>query len=1501
MSQVIKKHQKGGSLTIDGIKYDATPEFINALTTHLRDTAGTDAQTLAGLSNALQDGQDLRYDSAANTISGMYGDWSGITDRQNNLRGANSSRWRKWWEAQFDTDAHRFRNALSAIGSFHYQVPKVTEETPTNLKDIYGDTAWFDYIDKDGTKVWSENSAKNAGLMQRLDDMTAYLSDPEAGKKIYKLASQYTPEHMSALQGLYNQSKDRWADTLNQIKTRARNNQLDEDDIKFLNNFFIAKPNATPEEIAAAEEAAALAADKKRFVDAGFDYDKWSPYLTWNSDKNYWNVSGAGQEAFRSAFGGNGNYDFNDAFATSNYSNGYDFLNGYVVIGDRLYKASDAEDPNSDLAKWLSRKGGVRELNAAMRLIDANNQMEQLWGNTPDWSRGDTKHYMNWVNPNGNIFYRGVTGSYNWDKSNPNATQLAQFVEINPELADPFGRYTPQYMETDAYGNAFLNEDGTAVAYNGTPIKRENPDENAAFYRRELMYSDNPNSKFNGRYLVGDAEDENGNHTGLGFWIDPNNASSDWIVDANWNNYVSGMENTGIQLPPEMAQILSKYQGVMDGLQNNPVLRDKFIKMLATKVASNWNLITGEKSMTPNDWKLLGISDPSDIETLMRIVREKGAFKIFRGSKNSRRSEYAVIKPTLHKDGGKIEKHDIGQLLGKSDTNKSAPTQMKTDKPIRDIRRFHEIGSGDTQQKHDYLELMALIGDLASLGISLGTGWNPAGSIAAGLTGIGGSTAGFAADVRRDGFQGRDLLDYGINLGLDTLSFIPIVGNGPKVAKITKTLTKHRKLIKNLMTAAATAGIVTTGSMAYQKLENGENLNIRDIRSIVNAIGGATHLWRNGIKGLPKRGTGTVELPRVIPKQGKSVSEFEVPESAFSAIAKAKDKEGVAEILAKELNKSVAEGDTKWTKESIIDNFDLSKIVSSRKRFLLFGENKDKIKNLSEKMKKGKLDWDNRSVLGGEKAKQRSSDYNAILEGKQRIKTEVERPWNEVVPDRKNQYFVEDGEYFVNPSVERVVTEISPLQTKYRKLPGIRPITSGIVVSPYVEDHLGIATKNYNSEKPIKEAIAPSVATYGYQWRPVMQPVFKKGGKIEKGQSGLKFNGPILNPDFSSGFKFKTDPLYTVPTGSTTTFTPSSPTPLNSSTTSFKVANPMTGQPVQSTVKTTGTESIQGTESEGKQNPYIQGTFSEQKWNPDLNVPLNWARSLYAMKQSDKQLENFLNRPHYQMQGPILNAPRYINTGTGNAYRTQADNTRISKPVTSDAMQNDLMQRSRQQEARQLELQGALADSQEYGQYKAGLDEFTNNNILRNTDIANQNGQLRWQHELESIQAKNANIAEKSKFFDQAAYATQDWWNRNYQMLQGFEGSKAYTQKLRDMDDWYRQERLEIDKKNLDDNALAQELASLNTRLALKKQELGYDNLYWNMSPWFRRRVNKNIHIAKSGGKVSSDGKRSAVTYSRDPYPEVLLQNTKDSSQAVKQLNDAIIKLLLQTKPINVH
>lgn len=168
----------------------------------------------------------------------------------------------------------------------------------------------------------------------------------------------------------------------------------------------------------------------------------------------------------------------------------------------------------------------------------------------------------------------------------------------------------------------------------------------------------------------------------------------------------------------------------------------------------------------------------------------------------------------------------------------------------------------------------------------------------------------------------------------------------------------------------------------------------------------------------------------------------------------------------------------------------------------------------------------------------------------------------------------------------------------------------------------------------------------------------------------------------------------------------------------------------------------------------------------DLNVPINWLRAAYSMKQSDKQLQNFLNRPRYYVSAPQLNASRFIDSGQKDAYNLAANKTRMFKPVTSDFTANDAALRQRHAEATNLELQGNLAHSQEVGRYHAALDEFNNQNAIRNTEVANQNRHLDWQHNLEDIQAKNANIAEKSKFFDQAAYATQDWYNRQLGLAQ---------------------------------------------------------------------------------------------------------------------------------------
>ena len=181
MSQV-KKLQSGGSLTIDGKKYDATPEFIQALSEYLhgyRDSAAP----LAGLTAALQRGENVTYDSIGNTITGMKGNWAGIDEKAESKRQSGRSQWKRKWDATFNNDAHKFRNAVSLLAGFTYNTP--TESVPTNQKDIYGDRTWFKW--NDNNQLISDAS-ENLGINARLDAMAKYLgmSEEDANKE-YRL------------------------------------------------------------------------------------------------------------------------------------------------------------------------------------------------------------------------------------------------------------------------------------------------------------------------------------------------------------------------------------------------------------------------------------------------------------------------------------------------------------------------------------------------------------------------------------------------------------------------------------------------------------------------------------------------------------------------------------------------------------------------------------------------------------------------------------------------------------------------------------------------------------------------------------------------------------------------------------------------------------------------------------------------------------------------------------------------------------------------------------------------------------------------------------------------------------------------------------------------------------------------------------------------------------------------------------------------------------------
>lgn len=1373
MSQV-KKLQTGGSITIDGIKYDATPEFINALSSHIGSVAGTDAQTLAGLTNALQNGENLTYNSASNTITGMNGLWGGISDRQNENRRANTSRWRKFWDAQFDTDAHRFRNALTAIGSFHWQPNDKKEDETSNLKDIYGDKTWYKYdVDKDGNKTWLDNAGENIAIAQRLADVTSYLKDPEAGKKAYRLGSWYTPDRVAALQGLYGKyTPETWQAGLDAIAERAKSNTLYAEDRAFLANFNIVEPD----EAAATTSGSGLsAADRTKWNNAGHGgladllggraHINDDGSISLNEGESWgWNL---GDLEGRNIW-------FNDDFFNSRYGadGSFDPYRNYTLYNNRLYALD-----NPTLARILNADGGFNAMMKSGNWTGADNQIltrfTDLARENPAYLNPD--QYSTFLSADPNYRFSDLTGLAT-TKGMTDDQQLIQYVNLGDDsLEGPYRRYNYKY--------ALLNNRG-GLERELTPeevIQLENGQARETglnTYKRTVGQN---NDAYNNRYYE-DILDKNGKATGFRFYRSINNPNEDVILHMP-EIYASGTENQDIVLPKEVAQILMNNPNWLNNVIGDARNKKNFMTVLSSLVQSNFISQHAHLPASEANWfRKMGFSE-AEINQLVEAFRNSR-----RGSRAQRRSDRLVTAPTLQKNGGVLTEQK-GGIAGGAKTATGVTEKRVSTTNTNPKNAAGVIGDSKNWTDADTADMVALAADLGSLT----TAFIPGANLASVATGAAGSTARFYADRQR-GTKGAGL-NYLLNLGMDATMLLPVLGGMGKMARIPMAV---KKALPTIVKAASVyglgAGVVDTAN----KIASGQKFTVRDVDMLVNAITAGVGLGKSGGFG---RSTKTIKTKAYSENFKIGDSDVTLDDAAIKKVLAASDQPKALREAIKAKVPNASDKDIAAAAESLLKE---KKTIWQRVR----GKDGDIVVDAKKKTIKSTTTQqanDNKWHDWWYGVGNRQKAYNAQLQGEPTLRQEI------VLPSGNRSELM-----LLEPNLPAVVKQVGSPRQGIALPQWINPFTSA----------------NYQ----LNQDQQPTGA--------VMQPLFKKGGKIVRAQDGdelqkyLDDQQDAINLGLTANRKVKIRPDST-----------------------------------------------------------NQGTFSVKKYVPDLNVPLNWARSLYAMKQSDNQLENFLNRPGYQMQDALLNTPRFISSGRGDAYRALANQARMSKPVTSDAMQNDLMQRQRQQEAFNYEMQGTLADSEDFGKYLSGLQDFWNNEQLRHVNVANQNGQLRWQHEIENVQAKNANIAEKSKFFDQAAYATQDWYNRNWQMRNQLEASKAYNRDLAKLDEWYRNEmdnfnRLYKDDPNSENAQRA--LATIKSQLALKQKGLGYSGLYAQLSPAFK------AGILKSGGKVS-DGKRSAVTYSKDPYPELLLQNSKDSAQAVKQLNDAIIKLLLQTKPINVH
>ena len=175
---------------------------------------------------------------------------------------------------------------------------------------------------------------------------------------------------------------------------------------------------------------------------------------------------------------------------------------------------------------------------------------------------------------------------------------------------------------------------------------------------------------------------------------------------------------------------------------------------------------------------------------------------------------------------------------------------------------------------------MATIGDLSSLVLSFVPGAH------LGAAGVGGaaSTAQFVTDIKRDGFQGKDALNYAVNLGFDALS--GFTGAGGKVAKVMKNFPKTAKVLQKAIKAGAIVGVGDAVYNTIDKIAKGESFTLSDVRRIANGVAGGITLGKTGLLNQTK-GKRIKADPSIIKGKKAETPEIKLDTKKIEATSKA--------------------------------------------------------------------------------------------------------------------------------------------------------------------------------------------------------------------------------------------------------------------------------------------------------------------------------------------------------------------------------------------------------------------------------------------------------------------------------------------------------------------------------------------------------------------------------------------------------------------------------------
>lgn len=817
MAQIIKyanggsasnsSSNKYGTFTIDNQTYQVDDNFINQLHEYEKTLDPRVGQQFGHIIDAVKNGENITYNSSGmGSITGNI-DFD-VTDKQNSRMDKPRRRFGSFLGNAWNGKEQTAREAISALKNFNYSAPAPAQtkyDWSRSLQAEYAKDNNGKYIVNNGARTFI-NGANNVAILNRLSKLAdiANYKDSDIFQGYGNLDKQayinlYNHLGKDGVQGLYDRVKngtwtDADADALDDIGIFLR----ESDD----------SSSGSGSGNGSSEDEATL---KNRFANAGLNYDLSSPYITIDE-----NGAIRTTDAFNQAFGTN-NGIYNDWWQshlskTQQWNPDFSWLKGYTRIGNRLYKTSDLDNENSELYQFAHQDGGFYDLNRQNKFKEANQILEYLWGRSDESSSWDNNRYYNkWMSQQDpNTFrYRSLNGTVEL----PEGQQLIEYW--SGDERDSFGR--PRQ-----YKYALFDNNGNLISDNVDINKYKSIDGEQQAFSAISRITD-PDSPYKGMYIK-KFTTPGGDVDNMWLFTNPENPS-DMIYYSRdlWGK--NAINNHNIRIPKELASAINNNPEFWNRLLADKTLQERFNRSLLEGVASRvgtWRNLTSAMPLSVSDLMTLGF-DQNTAQNVFDYLENTWYDK---SQQNKRQRQYDRLVTPYVEPTQSVESHQTGGRIGTTtDVKAKDKTQKVSD--YKDIQKVAGAHDDWNLSSADKLELASLAGDIASLVASIPTGGNPL----AGALGYGSSLTQFAADIKRDGFDMKDLGGLAVNLGLDTVTLLPGIGIGGKSAKLIKSVKKVAKPLKNALLAVG----AVQGVQGVTNLVNG-NGTIDDWKNVLNGL-----------------------------------------------------------------------------------------------------------------------------------------------------------------------------------------------------------------------------------------------------------------------------------------------------------------------------------------------------------------------------------------------------------------------------------------------------------------------------------------------------------------------------------------------------------------------------------------------------------------------------------------------------------------------------------------